>query len=266
MPDNAEGWGEIADKFSSRWNFHHACGAIDGKHVAIRAPRKSGSLYYNYKGYFSIILLALVDADYKFIWADIGAHGSTSDCSIFNQSSLSRALADNTLGFPAPCRLPHDTYDVPFFIIGDDAFPLRPWLQKPFSARNLDPKSRIFNYRLSRARRVVENAFGILANRFRCLLTTMCQEPETVRVIVSATLCLHNLLRRRCPTNTPQDLDREDENGNVVPGSWRSEAVMDDIMCSQGTNVATREGKLVRGYLKEYYSSVGAVPWQDRMV
>ena len=78
----------MAAEFSSRWNSHHTLGAIDGKHVAIRCPSNGGSLYYNYKGFHSIILFALVDANYKFMWMDVGVNGSSSDAQIFNQLQL----------------------------------------------------------------------------------------------------------------------------------------------------------------------------------
>ncbi len=61
----------------------HAIGAIDGKHVPIKCPKKSGSLFYNYNGFYSIILLALEDGDYKFLWLDVGQNGSSSDAQIF---------------------------------------------------------------------------------------------------------------------------------------------------------------------------------------
>lgn len=85
MPEDTDGWREVANKFSTRWNFHHCLGAIDGKHIEIRKPRKTGSIYYNYKGYFSIILLVIVDADYKFLWCNIGAPGSASDALKFKK-------------------------------------------------------------------------------------------------------------------------------------------------------------------------------------
>ncbi|XP_041373464.1 uncharacterized protein LOC121386580 [Gigantopelta aegis] len=122
-PSAPDSWRVVAHRFGSRWNFHHACGALDGKHIAMKCPKDSGSLYYNYKGFFSIILLALVDGDYK--WADVGANGSTSDCSVSNSSTLSTALMNNTLGLPPPEPLPNDDKDTPYFLVGDDAFPLR---------------------------------------------------------------------------------------------------------------------------------------------
>ena len=78
----------ISDQFLQRWNFPHTCGALDGKHIACKAPAKSGSQYYNYKGFYSIVLMALVDAEYKFIWADLGATGAASDAQIYDTSEL----------------------------------------------------------------------------------------------------------------------------------------------------------------------------------
>ena len=66
IPTTAEGWKKIAASYSSRWNFHHVLGALDDKHIRIRCPANRGSQFYNYKGYHSIVLLALVDANYSF--------------------------------------------------------------------------------------------------------------------------------------------------------------------------------------------------------
>ena len=87
-PSTSDEWKNIAKQFGDRWQLHNCVGALDGKHVAIQCPPGAGSLYYNYKGYHSIILMALVDADYKFIWAEVGSNGSAGDAQVFNNSEL----------------------------------------------------------------------------------------------------------------------------------------------------------------------------------
>lgn len=263
-PNDAASWRVVAERFERRWNYPHCCGAIDGKHIAIKCPPRSGSLYYNYKGFYSIVLLALVDADYKFIWANIGANGSSSDCGVFNDSDLEPGLRLGTLNLPAPDPLPNDDLNTPYFLVGDDAFPLRTYMMKPFSHRYLTRQERIFNYRTSRARRVSENGFGILVNRFRCLLTTMYHKTDTSKLIVMACLCLHNLMRERYPGLQNADLDRDLGNGQVAPGAWRDQTVLQEVDQVPRAPRATMEGKRQRLYLKRYFSSpAGSVPWQD---
>jgi hypothetical protein len=257
---------EIAEQFGSRWNFYHVLGALDGKHVAIKCPQNGGSLYFNYKGFHSIILMALCDADYKFVWVDAGTNGSISDAQLFNDCELRQAIEDGSIEFPAAEPLPLDDKNMPYFILGDNAFPLRTWLMNPFSRRNLDDEERIFNYRVSRARRVIENSFGILANRFQVLLTTMRQKPETATIIVLA-CCLHNLMRIRYPSLQNAVLDQEDADHNIIPGSWRENANMHDMENVSGGKVMTQTAKSQRLYRKHYYNSpVGAVPWQNNMI
>ncbi|XP_046582879.1 uncharacterized protein LOC124290210 [Haliotis rubra] len=74
---DSEEWASTEEVFRNRWNIPHAVGALDGKRVAINKPAKSGSLYH--KGFFSVVLMALVDGNYKFLWVDVGAYGSMSD-------------------------------------------------------------------------------------------------------------------------------------------------------------------------------------------
>ena len=155
----------MAKEFSLQSNFHNTLGALDGKHIAITCLPNSGSLYYNYKRFHSIVLLALVDADHKFQYADVGSNGSSSNGGIFKDTALYEAFDKNLAGVPKPESLPNDNLPVLYSIIADDAFALRSWLMKPYSAKKLLKSQHIFNYRLSRARRVVENAFGILAHR-----------------------------------------------------------------------------------------------------
>ena len=84
---------------------------------------------------------------------------------MFAESTLRQAIEDGTLGLPPPRPLANATQPFPFTIIADEAFALRTWLMKPYPQRNINNQQRIFNYRLCRARRVVENAFGIVAHR-----------------------------------------------------------------------------------------------------
>ena len=105
----------------------------------------------------------------------------------------------------------------------DDAFPLGTNLMKPYSKSRLTDEKRVFSYRLSRARRVSENVFGILAARFRLLYTMMCLDPKKARNAVLACCTLHNMLLSKsskscCPAGS---IDYEDENGKVILGSWR---------------------------------------------
>ena len=87
-----EQWKVIGENFQAKWQFPRTLGALDGKHVAIRCPHNGGSLYYKYKGYYSVVLMAFVDADYKFLWVNIGAQGGCSDAQIWNQCDLKKAI------------------------------------------------------------------------------------------------------------------------------------------------------------------------------
>jgi hypothetical protein len=112
---------------------------------------------------------------------------------------------------------------VPYFFVGDDAFALREYMMKLFSRRGLPKSEAIFNYRLSRARRIVENAFGIVAHRFRCQLNTLRVNPENAANVVLACCILHNMLRDEKTAIAPGLVDEEDELHNVIPGSVQRE-------------------------------------------
>jgi hypothetical protein len=232
----------------------------------MRNPNRGGSIYYNYKGYYSVVLLALVDADYKFLWIEAGGNGASSDAQIFNDSTLKAAIEDGSINFPPPEPLREGLQeDVPYFLIGDDAFALKTWMMKPNAGRNLVRAQRIFNYRLSRARRVVENAFGIMSARFRCLLTTLPQKPENVQKITMACCVLHNLLRMKAREQHQGMGDYSDPQGRIVPGTWRSEIQLDGNGGNTGNRVRdSNAAKQVRLYMQHYVNSVGSVNWQDR--
>ena len=141
-PTTPDEWKELEREFRIRWNVPHALGALDGKHVALKKPKNTGALYHNYKGFFSIVMLALVDGQYKFRWVDVGTEGSCSDGQIFNASQLKRRIEDGRIGFPDPAPITQGGRDVPYFILADDAFALKTWLMKPYcpcSTKGLSP-------------------------------------------------------------------------------------------------------------------------------
>lgn len=262
VPRTKEEWELVQRKFEVHWNFPNCVGAIDGKHVQIRCPAESGSNYYNYKGTFSIILFALVDAEYNFLYIDVGANGRANDGAVFQASTLNIALEGNSLNLPEKA-----------VIVADDAFPLRKDILKPFSKRNLSISERVFNYRLSRARRVSENAFGILVSRFRIFERPIALLPETVDLVVKSACALHNWLRKSSGHHylPPSSIDVEDHaTCTVVPGTWRTTVNTSCIMSTSkltSTNAYKRELKEHReSYEKYFISPQGSLPWQLKWV
>jgi hypothetical protein len=147
---------------------------------------------------------------------------------IYNDAQLKECAENGTLGLPVPEPLLNHTQDVPYFFIGDDAIGLRPSMTKPYGYIGLQ-NDECINNRLSRAKKAVENAFGILASRFQVLLTTMQHEPSTVQLIVKACLILHNLIRIRYPGLQNQQRDNaESANHDFAPGACREDRNLED--------------------------------------
>ena len=264
MPKTEAQWRNIAKEFEDKWNFPNCIGALDGKHINMICPRNSGSYYFDYKGFFSIVLMGLVDADYKFIYMDVGCNGSISDGGVFRNGQLSKALEKNTLNIPPAEILPNSTKKLPFVVVGDDAFPLKKYLMKPYPHQGLSREKRILNYRLSRARRIVENAFGILANRFRVFMTTIHLSPDNIESLVLASYVLHNYLRTKSADRytPPGSFDKVNKDGTVINGNWREDGCLQSIG-KQGSNFYAKNAKQVRDEYCNYFDSDGKVAWQD---
>nr|CAI5858209.1 unnamed protein product [Callosobruchus analis] len=168
------------------WHFENCLGAMDGKHILIKKPSNSGSYYFNYKGTFSVVLFAIVNANYEFLYVHTGTNGRVSDGGIWNNTGICKRLKANKLN-----------NQFPYVFIGDEAFPLMENLMKPYLQKGISHEEKIFNYRLCRARRVVENVFGILASRFRIFLQPIAIHIESIDAVVLACCTLHNFLRKR---------------------------------------------------------------------
>ncbi|KAF0702649.1 protein ALP1-like [Aphis craccivora] len=182
MPEpNPNQWTEIANKFYLKTNLPNCIGAVDGKYIRCINPNNSGSIYFNYKKYFSIVLMAVVDSEYIFTAIDDGAYGREAASIVFKECPFGKKLYSVQLNLPASTCLPN-TNTCP---------------QPPYAERGLTEKRKIFNYRLSRARRYVECTFGILANKWRVLHSAMLLAPDFADDVVKACCILHNYVRRR---------------------------------------------------------------------
>lgn len=144
---------------------------------------------------------------------------------------------------------------------------------RPYAGSSQERKHTIFNYRLSRARRVIENCFGILAARWRILLTTIEASPDFAEVVVLACVALHNFImlndpeRWYCPENY---VDREQDNGHVIEGEWRDEVKSSgNTPLRSMTTHARRSSESalqLRDRLADYFLNEGAISFQDAMV
>lgn len=239
-PPNKTGWRNIAKGFKEFWNLPNCIGAVDGKHINIKAPKNSGSCYFNYKKFFSIVLLAVCNHKYEFTCVDIGAFGGESDGGIWSRSDMGKCFENGTMDTPSENpNLPNSDIKTPHYLVGDEAFRMTNYTMRPYPGRDLDDDKKIFNYRLSRARQCIENAFGILGARWRVLDRRIGFQPVTVKSIVIATVCLHNFMMAKtqkesrekyCP---PDFADRVNENGDLIYGQWRDEVSTDSSLLNE---------------------------------
>lgn len=210
--------------------------------------------------------MAVVNAQYEFIFIDVGAEGKASDGGVWKKTSIFEYLNDqeNPLHVAEPAVIPGVRDPVPYYFVADDAFALNTNLMKPYSMQGISKRNRIFNYRLSRARMVVENAFGILSTRFRIFRKEISMFPEGVEKLVQATVVLHNFLRQKCgasymPLNA---IDTEDEAHSVVRGLWRNEPPLPSIESTIIRNHTKYAGG-IRNRLADYFlQKEGEVEWQ----
>ncbi|GIY41781.1 nuclease harbi1-like protein [Caerostris darwini] len=229
----------------------------------LMAPPNTGSQYHNYKGGFSIIFLACVDADYKFVLVDIGSEGHSSDGGIFRHSVIGQAIECNKINIPNSAALPSTKTVMPFVFVDVEAFPLKNYLMRPFPGNALSKESRNLNYRLSRARKSVENAFGIMVARFRIFRKPITASVETCKAIVTATVCLHNFLNlaadamlplqmRYCP---PGFSDTLSPDGDTILGSWRQEKCALKTVGRFGSNMHTKSAAQLReNFIKKFFA------------
>ncbi|XP_069593340.1 uncharacterized protein [Ranitomeya imitator] len=241
-----ETWLQVAAGFQSVANFPNCIGAVDGKHVRVQQPPRSGSRFFNYKKYFSVVLMAVADAHYKFVAIDVGAYCSTGDSRVLRTSQIGMQILQDGGTLPAPRPLPGSIHPVPFVMVSDEAFALTTNLLRPYPRRGLDARRRIFNYRLSRARRYVECTFGIMSSQWRIFHTPIQLDTDTVDTVIKACCVLHNYAR-----DYSIDIDVEHQQPVFNP------------VVNVGLGRPSSSGVCVRETFTDYFMSPeGAVHWQ----
>lgn len=245
-----ENWRRIAKEYEEKWNFKNCIGAIDGKHIVMQALPNSGSTYYNYKGSHSFNLLAIADANYKFIMVDIGGEGRQSDSGIFRKSEMG-------YGFEHKLHnLPKAEDELPYVLVGDEAFPLTEYMMRPYPRRGqLDMRRKVFNYRLSRARRVVESAFGLLANKWRIYRKPIIASSSTIKKIIQSTVCLHNFILMK---KEVQPIEVTAQHNSTDIGT--NEGLCEILRI--GSNTYSKNAANIREKYADYFCGVGAIEWQ----
>ncbi|XP_060871321.1 uncharacterized protein LOC132945564 [Metopolophium dirhodum] len=256
-----ETWKNIALDYERKWQFYNCLGAVDGKHIAIRKPLLSGSSFYNYKQYFSIVLMATVDANYRFTTINVGSMGRFSDGNIFANSSLGKMLNSGSLQLPEPKPLPRQNTGTPYVFVGDEAFPLMSNLMRPYPRARVtgNYENKVFNYRLSRARQTVESSFGILTARFRVYKRPFECKLDTIDKVVLATIVLHNYLRTDILSNS----SIQDEDDEIAYSFDKSNFSSLAPNRSRSSNEAF---SIRQNFTECFNSNYGSVDWQRRAV
>ncbi|KAJ8682660.1 hypothetical protein QAD02_018452 [Eretmocerus hayati] len=220
-----------AEEFERRWHSPHCCGALDCKHCRIRNPNNAGSIFFNYKHFFSMVLQAVVGADYRFMSIDVGGYEQRNDGGTFQTSNLCRCLEMGNIRMPAKKPLPDSDIEVPHFFIADQAYPISDNILKNYPGESLSKSKQEFNEQFNKVRRVVECGFGQMTMKFRMLLTPLLQHPATIKLVIKCACLLHNLIK-----------DREQQEETFIP-TERSNLIpeTEEVVFGNGTGIRARD-------------------------
>jgi hypothetical protein len=194
MPVVEEDFQKLIDSMNSMWQFPFCWGALDGCHIPIKCPPGGAEAckeYHNFKNFYSVVLMAMVDSRYRFLWGSCGFPENSHDSIIFQATDMWDKI-QNQGALPDIGRKVAGVI-IPPLIVADSPFCLQPWLLKPYTEAVLSDKMRYFNYRLSRARMVTEGAFGQLKGRWRIMLRKNESTPEEFTMTTLTCLVLHNI-------------------------------------------------------------------------
>ncbi|GFS21046.1 protein ANTAGONIST OF LIKE HETEROCHROMATIN PROTEIN 1 [Elysia marginata] len=250
-------WKEKARRFGELWNFKCCVGAIDGKHVRVQKPSFSGSLFLNYKNFFSIQLQAVVDGDLMFTATDVGDFGVNSDGSVFKNSTFVQCFLNNSLNLPPPKCMDVSGTKIPYCFVADEAYPLKDNLMRPYGGRNLDNPKRIFNPRLSRARKCVECAFGISTAKWKIFQRPLKLNVNNSIKVIMAACALHNFVRAR---------DGKLKDSATSQNKISPKTPLTNIEALAQTGRASNTASQIREHFTNYFVNENLVEWINRLV
>lgn len=230
----------------------HCVGAVDGKHIRVKCPANGGSLYYNYKDFHSILLLATCDSNYCFTAVDVGAYGSQSDGGVLAASVFGKKLLSGSIDLPEDAVVPNTNLTLPFYFVGDAAFPLKTHLMRPYPGKRLPLDREKFNKQLSVARVRIENTFGVMTAKWSVLTNALGCFPENAEKIVKAVVVLHNFVKMNDGSYCPPVYTDNVSNGVLSEGLWRKKvSPLPQFRMATRFN-ATHSAFAVREALREY--------------
>ncbi|XP_062302094.1 uncharacterized protein LOC134006997 [Osmerus eperlanus] len=236
FPDQ-EKFKEMAAYTENRWGLPQCIGAIDGSHIPILAPQEDHCDYFNHKGWHSIILQGVVDGKGLFWNVFAGLPGSLRDAQVLRLSTLWE-LASRGNHFPAYTRNIGGV-NVGYYILGHSAYPLQNWLVKPFpDTCQLTAEQKIYNKKICSARVVVENAFGRLKGRWRCLMKRNDCDVKLVKSMALTCCALHNLC---------------ESHGEAYDNEWDAPAPAEPVVALSLS--VEEEGRDIREGLMHYLNS-----------
>lgn len=210
--------------------------------------------------------MALVNSNYEFIFVDVGKNGRVSDGGVIEYTGFYKKMLKGELDLPDNQET---VKSLNYVFLGDEAFTLHEHFLKPFAQKELNYEKRIFNYRLSRARNVSENAFGQITAKFRILHTPINLSPQKINYVVLAICTLHNfLVRLKTPYYaTASTFDKYNKSDGVVQmGDWRNENVdLPSLQSGAARNVTTLAKRVREAYMN-YFNGEGRVEFQDQML
>ena len=230
---------QVLNGYEERWGMPMCAGAIDGTHIPILSPQESHADYVKRKNYHSILLQAVVDCHYKFRDVVIGWPGSMHDARVLANSTLYKYGNEKKL-FPRNLTKQIGDEHISPYLIGDAAYPLLPWLMKPYPENRTTPREHhLFNYHLSRARMTVENTYGRWKGRFRRFLKRVDMGVNSLLPVTKASCILHNVCEEQKNAFLPEWVVRE--SSLEVPAASRHHDVL------------TGDAFDTRGALAEYF-------------